>query len=235
MRYLGGKGRLAKKFAPILLEALTPTSRFVEPFVGGFNVVPALGHVRALCNDVHPGLFSLYCALQGGSIPPEELSEERYAEMRRAQDWDDPLTAFAAFGCSFAGKEWGGYARDAQGTNYARTARNSLLRKAKFMSGVVFTCVDYRDLSTGPGDVVYADPPYANTTGYKTGHFDHSAFFEWCEQCVQSGARVFVSEFAVPDRSGWEVVWSTERKVMVDGKSQGDGRVRTDYLVEVQP
>lgn len=48
-KYLGGKARLVPKFAPILLAALrvagggdADRAALVEPFMGGFNVVPAL-------------------------------------------------------------------------------------------------------------------------------------------------------------------------------------------------
>ncbi len=238
MQYNGGKSRLAKKFAPILQEALAECGgRFVEPFVGGFNLLPALGGAvsEAICSDVHPGLISLYWALQSGKFdPPESLSEEDYARIRAANDWDDPLAAFAAFGCSFGGKEWGGYARNSEGKNYALSACRSLLRKVAFMDLAKFVCMDYRDLTFDEKSVVYLDPPYLGTTGYKTGSFDYDVFYAWCEGAARRGARVFVSEFTIPDRPEWEIVWSTERHVMVDGKSQGRGRTRIDCLAEVK-
>ena len=236
MQYLGGKQRLAKLFAPVLDEALALGSgRLIEPFVGGFNILPSLAYARsALCADIHPGLIALYQALQSKVyVPPENLSEDRYQQLRLSSNWDDPNTAFAAFGCSFGGKEWGGYARNAKGDNYALRARKSLLKKAKSMQGVEFLHTNYRTLWANHGDVVYADPPYANTTGYATGSFDHDEFYEWCEQRSREGARVFVSEFTVPDRRGWSVVWKIDRHVMVDGRTQGN-RTRTDLLIEVR-
>ena len=43
MQSLGGKSRLAKKFASVLLDALNENSgaRSIEPFIGGYNVRPA--------------------------------------------------------------------------------------------------------------------------------------------------------------------------------------------------
>ena len=149
MQYLGGKQRLAKLFAPVLDEALALGSgRLIEPFVGGFNILPSLAYARsALCADIHPGLIALYQALQSKVyVPPENLSEDRYQQLRLSSNWDDPNTAFAAFGCSFGGKEWGGYARNAKGDNYALRARKSLLKKAKSMQGVEFLHTNYRTL-----------------------------------------------------------------------------------------
>lgn len=115
MRYHGGKSRLAKKFAPILIEALSHhDGRLVESCVGGFNIVPALGDAvkSAICNDIHPGLICLYKAIQNRQFkPPKSLTRERYNELKDKRDYTNPLTAFVAFGCSFGGKEWGGYAQ----------------------------------------------------------------------------------------------------------------------------
>lgn len=245
MKYLGGKSRLAPKFAPILLERLQPGRRIVEPFVGGFNLIPAMRTLtagrtpqpeRAWCSDVHPGLISLYRALRAGTFnPPEVLTEVEYRELKRTCDWTDPRTTFAAFACSFGGKEWGGYARAHKDPkNYAAEGRRSLLRKATAMGGVTFRCCDYRKVPVRAGDVVYADPPYQGTTRYKTGVFEYPPFYAWCEAMAAKGAAVFVSEFTIPDRAGWEVVWSTTRQTQVEGRQSGEHRTRIDYLVEVR-
>lgn len=237
MQYLGGKSRLAKRFAHVLDDALLDAraGRFVEPFVGGFNVVPAILPTPALCADVHPGLVALYDGLQAGTFdPPHSLTEDEYRALREECDWSNPLTAFAAFACSFGGKEWGGYARSKRGSrNFAEIGRRSLLRKAEHMGEVEFACTDYREIELRPGDVVYADPPYLGTTEYKTGAFDHSAFYDWCERAAREvGAAVFVSEFTLPDRPGWEVAWQLDRTIAVEGKSSS-GRRRVDYLARV--
>lgn len=232
MQYLGGKSRLAKKFAPIIDEALAtreyPTA-LIEPFVGGFNIVPAVRNHPAICNDLHRGLITMYRALQHGWEPPDKLSREEWTALKAERDWDNPLTAFAAFGVSFQGMEFASYAWDRQGTDYAARARKTLLRKREYMGLVEFRHGDYRDLKVGPNDVVYADPPYKDTAQYSTGPFDHEALYRWCEDAARRGARVFVSEFTIPDRPGWRSVWSVERKVM---KSQ---KARVDHLIEVTP
>lgn len=236
MQYLGGKARLAKKFAPLIRAALDEGRTLVEPFVGGFNVLPALGpnYARdAVCSDIHPGLINLYKALQRGWLPTEIISEQRYAELKAAKEWSNPETAIAAFGCSFGAKEWGGYARNASGKNYCAAAARSLMRKQPFMLGVRFMCADYQALKCGHGHVIYADPPYLNTTGYSSA-LNHPQFYLWCEEQAHAGARVFVSEFTLPDRPGWVPVWSIERNIMVDSRALGGRTKRTDCLVEVK-
>lgn len=165
MQYLGGKSRLAKKFAPILDAALAKKNgRFIEPFVGGFNVVPNLKHVTvASCADLHPGLIKLYSAiLHDGWEPPDTITEEEYKRLKAECDWSDPLYAFAAFGCSFAAKEWGTYARSGDGSNYAKRAKESLARKFSGLPQVYFHHRPYQETEFFPGrrEVVYCDPPY---------------------------------------------------------------------------
>ena len=227
MQYLGGKAHLAKKFAPILVEALEQRGgRMYEPFVGGFNVVPALGGAVKWvhCSDIHPGLITLYCALQDGWRPPTQLSKEEYGALRATNDQDDPLTAFAAFGCSFGGKEWGGYAVGEAGRNYAQGSGNTLRQSFHSLPNCIFLTHDYAD--TNPQDcVIYCDPPYVGTTGYKTGDFDHQLFHRWCEDMSRDND-VFISEFTAPGH--WKVVYKIDRKVSV--RKDSKYATRTDRL-----
>lgn len=215
---MGGKFRLAKHFAPILVEALAKhDGRFVEPFVGGFNLLPALGDAvsSAKCYDIHSGLIVMYKAIQDGSfIPPENVSEDEYRKLKDAKDWSNPLTAFAAFGCAYGGREFEGYARGAKGRNYAKGSRNTVMRKKKFMKNVNFQQRDYIDICIEKSSVVYCDPPYLGVKGYSSGKFDHGRFYQWCEHMVADGHTVFVSEHNKP-RSAWKVVWEKNRTINI--------------------
>ncbi len=237
MQYMGGKARLARKFAPILQQRLAAGGRFVEPFVGGFNLVPVIQPAASFCSDIHPGLISLYSALQAGTFsPPEHIGESEYQALRRRGDWDNPLTAFAAFGCSFGGREWEGYARDKRKTeSFACTARRGILRKLERMAGVEFKCIDYQSTPIRAGDVLYADPPYLDTKPYhRVGKFDHAAFFGWCEDIASKGVSVFVSEFTAPQRPRWQEVWRHHRRVQFNSASAKRSH-RYDLLLEVLP
>lgn len=182
----------------------------VEPFVGGFNVVPAVRPVKARCSDVHKGLIELLRSVQFGWVPPETLTIDQYNVLRECANDLDPMKAFAEFGCSYAGKSWGGFARYGE-RNYARQASRALVRKAAAMAHVIFHATPYDAVRVDPGDVVYADPPYEATTGYRgIGCFDSAAFWAWAEH-MSARAVVFVSEFTAPPQ--WASVWSQTRKV----------------------
>ena len=71
----------------------------------------------------------MWKALQNGWIPPNDISEEEYKYIRENKNENMALTSFVGFGCSFAGKWFGGYARSNDKRNYAKMAKNSLNKK----------------------------------------------------------------------------------------------------------
>lgn len=225
MQYLGGKSRIAKHIAPFLA-----CSALYEPFVGAFNIVPAVRPKIAMCSDAHPGLIRLYQAVQAGWEPPDTITEVEYDRLRAARD-DSPLGVFASFAASFGGKEWGGYARDATGRrDLAAEGAVAFRKKIPFIRAAHFRPLDFAELRPAPGATVYCDPPYKDTTKYRTAAFDHEGFVSWCNQLAGWGCRVFVSEFQNPCPDRWLPVWTRVRKTSV-AKS---GPVKTEMLLEVQ-
>lgn len=211
MRYQGGKTRLAKAITTKILAHTTDRGLYIEPFLGSAAVaarmVPAFD--RAILADAMPDVVHLWQAACNGWIPPENLSLGEYEALRSAPS--SALRAFAGFGCSFGGKWFGGYARDPRSDrNYARAASRSIARRAPMLAGAEIIQTDYRTLVVTPGTVLYADPPYANTTAYNgAGPFNSVEFWQIAEGWARSGATVFVSEYTAP--SGWCEVWSIDR------------------------
>lgn len=236
MRYLGGKYREAKKFSPILIRELQKKEgRFYEPFVGGFNLIPNLYFSvnSAVCSDTHYGLIVLYKSLQKGYIPPSIVTEDEYRKAKNNLDWDNPETAFIAFGCSFGGKEWGGYAKSVNNgieRNYANEAKNSLLMKMKYTFNVVFKNQRYTQ-EIPKNSVIYCDPPYKETTRYKVGVINYDEFYDWCELAAKNNNTVFVSEFNNPKPDKWDIVWEMDRKIAVSGMKKT--KINKELLIKV--
>lgn len=65
MKYMGSKNRLAKHLLPIILKGRKPNQWYVEPFVGGCNMIDKVKGLR-LGSDVNGYLIALAKALQGG-------------------------------------------------------------------------------------------------------------------------------------------------------------------------
>jgi len=237
MMYQGGKSRLVKHFAPILTQALeTRGGRFWEPFVGGFNVIPALGPAvrRAICGDTAPGLVQMYKHVVQGLYTPKAVSEAEYNRLRKLGG-TDPHSTFVSYGCSFAGKRWGGYARDKTGKrNLGEESARRLIAKIPHLQKVldwwVLSYVSYQP-DVFAEWVIYCDPPYNNTTGY-SAEFDTEKFRNWCERMADLGHRVFVSEFDGVERPRWRVIWSKSRPLSMNrGQAQPS---RLEVLMEVR-
>ena len=159
---------------------------------------------RVICNDKHEYLIEMFKGVQNGYKLPEHISEEEYKYIRSHKDENKILAGFVGFGCSFGGKFFGGYARNKEQTNYALQSKKSLLKDMIYLSNAEFTCLDYRDVEIPDGSIVYADPPYANTTTYQGQKFDSEAFWEYMRQ-ISKHSQVFISEQTAPD--DFECIW----------------------------
>ena len=71
---------------------------------------------------------------------------------------------------------------------------------------IVASADDYRNYVYQDGDVVYCDPPYANTYKY-TVDFDNEGFWQWCRT---RNFPVYISEYRAPE--DFISVWSKEKR-----------------------
>jgi DNA adenine methylase len=214
MQYMGSKRRLAKHLLPIMLAERTPDQWWVEAFVGGANMIEKVGGPR-IGNDNHEYLIALLTAARDGYVPPTDISEELYRSIKNnPAGYPKELVGFVGFVCSFGGKWWAGYARNARGDNYAKSGSNSLCKQALKLDGVNFTCGSYLDLVIPPNSLIYCDPPYDGTTTYSTKAFDHEEFWQWCRVKTGQGHTVFISEYNAPD--DFECVLKVELYAQLD-------------------
>lgn len=185
---------------------------FVSLFCGTCAVEAKVKADIKVLNDKHYYLIQMWRALQKGWQPPEIITKEQYDYIREHKDENPALTAVVGFGCSFGAKWFGGYAKG-EGRNFCDEARRSLLRDIKLLQDAQFVCLDYRKVVIPDGSVVYADPPYANSTGYTTGEFGHEEFWNYMRE-LSKRCVVFISEQEAPD--DFEVVWQKEVTRTVD-------------------
>lgn len=209
MRYQGGKSRIAKTISSLISERERERETnvdFISLFCGTCSVESKVkGFRNIICNDKHKYLIAMLNGVKNGYELPEEISEEQYKYIREHKDEDEVLTGFVGFGCSFGGKDFGGYARNKTGTNYAKRSKKSLLKDMATLMDATFICKDYRDVELTDGCVVYADPPYNNTTGYGKEKFNSDEFWNYMRE-ISNTHIVFISEQNAPDDfvSIWE-------------------------------
>lgn len=224
MRYMGGKGRIAKKLATAIIDN-TPehSGTYWEPFVGGGATASRMGqHFKvAHYSDIHPDLMLMWEALHTGWQPPTEVSYEQYQELRYATE-PSALRGFVGFGGSFGGRWFEGYARggfnaNGQPRNHQAESARAVLKDIVGMKAsehTNFACRSALEIQPLPGDVVYCDPPYAGTKNYsRTDKLDHELFWDTVRGWAESGVHVFVSEYEAPE--GWVCIWEQELRSSV--------------------
>lgn len=170
--------------------------------------------------------------VQRGYNLPELITLEQYQYIRDHKELDPVLAGFVGFGCSFGGKWYGGYARNKTGTNYALQSKRSLLKDMATLQNAEFVCGDYRRLCIPPGSVIYADPPYNNTTGYGGEKFDTIEFWIAMQLLADTGHTVFVSEQEAPP--GVACIWKRPFTRTLDRNKSNQFKV-TEKLFYLPP
>lgn len=236
MQYMGSKKRCAKEILPIILKDRKANQWYVEPFVGGFNMIDKVKGLR-LASDIHPYLIALFQALQKGWQPPDFVSrDEYYAVKANLESYPSEFVGFVGFGCSFSGKWWGGYANHTyKGLPKNRTleVKNGIMKQVKALAGIDIRLGSYTDLRMpSDGCIVYCDPPYEGTTKYEVGSFNHLDFWQWCRNLSQEGHRVYVSEYQAPQ--DFTCVWQKEIICNVDEAARSAGSKKTEKLFTLQ-
>ena len=208
MKYMGSKNRIAKYLLPIILKDRKPNQWYVEPFVGGANMIDKVdgNRIGADINEL------LICALLNIRddilrIPKTNIEFTENDYKNRAWDFPD-FKGFAAFAYSFSGKFWGGWRRDGDGKrDYVAESYRNAVKQSPKLQGVNFVWDTYNELEIPENSIIYCDPPYANTTKYKDD-FDHAKFWQWCRDMSNKGHQVFISEYNAPD--DFECLWQKE-------------------------
>lgn len=134
--------------------------------------------------------------MQNGWRPPSDrITKDQYVKLKATQDVTDPLTAYAGVIYSYGGAWFNGYVDMPQRDD---AQKRTLLRKIQSCIDVPFAHCDYT--SYQPRNmIIYCDPPYANTSGYKiVNHaFDHTQFWDVMRDWSQHNT-VIISEYAAP-------------------------------------
>ena len=77
MKYMGSKNRIAKFILPILLENRKEGQYYIEPFVGGCNIIGKVGGNR-IASDKNKYLISMWKGLQDDRKRPYKILKELY-------------------------------------------------------------------------------------------------------------------------------------------------------------
>jgi DNA adenine methylase len=227
MKYMGSKDKISKYIIPFLMKNREKGQWYVEPFVGGANMIDKMDGNR-IGADVNYYLISLFIALQNGWKPPKQLDERTYNDIKtNKSNYDPELVAFVGFACSYGAKWFGGYCRSTkEKRDYIDEAFKNMTKQP--LKGIDFKHSCYLDLDIPENSVIYCDPPYQQTTEYKTGDFNHSEFWQWCRDKRTEGHKLYISEYQAP--CDFVDIWQLE-KVSSLGKDTGSKKGREKLFV----
>lgn len=215
MKYMGSKNRIAKHLLPIILKDRKEDQWYVEPFVGGANMIDKVGGNR-IGADLNKPLIDCLDAMSKGWLPQREVTEEFFNKVKADNTIVDSATlGYIGTQLTFGAMWFSGYRKDNTGKrNYSDEAFRHVEKQAPKIKGVVFESCSYFCLSIPKGSVVYCDPPYAGTATYKgVEAFNHEDFWQWCRDKAKEGHKVFISEYNAPD--DFKCVWKQELNVSV--------------------
>lgn len=242
MRYVGSKNRLSKELAPIIQSYITEdTVAYIEPFVGGANMIDKIKHHNKIGSDVHKELIALHKFNRDNSDKlPITISEEEYTDVKnnknRYEAWYVGLVGFCA---TFGAKYFGGYARAYKPDKVTprdspNEAIRNLQKQSKNIQGITFECKSFQDYK--PSDykncVFYLDPPYRKTLSYSTGGFPYEEFDEWAIELAKNNT-VLISEYEMPE-DNFECIWSKDVKVAISSQGDIKNKKRIEKLYKVR-
>jgi len=202
MKYMGSKNRHSKQILPLILKDRKPEQWYVEPFVGGANMIDKVDGLR-IGNDCNKYLIALLKEMQDYKFKAPDITEEEFNIMKtKPEDFEDWVLGYTGFQLSFGAMWFGSYRRDNTGKrNYSEEAKRNVDKQAKKVKGIHFYNSDYCDFFIPENSIVYCDPPYKGTAKYKANEeeFDHDLFYDWVRIKAKEGHQVFISEYSMPD------------------------------------
>lgn len=169
MKYVGSKNRLAKDLAPIIQSYITEdTVAYIEPFVGGANMIDKIKHHNKIGYDIHEELIELLKYVQNlDNELPQHISEEHYVEVKKNRsNYPKWYQGFVGFTSSFSARYFDTYARSMKSDGVTpRDMSNEAIRNIEKqrpnLKDVNF--INDSFLSINPDEykncVFYCDPP----------------------------------------------------------------------------
>lgn len=242
MRYLGSKNRLSKELAPIIQSYITDeTVAYIEPFVGGANMIDKINHHNKIGSDIHKELISLLNYTRDNyNKLPETFTEEEYNRVKanrdRYESWYVGLLGFCGgFGALYFRGFARGYKTDkAPKRDIPAESIRNLVKQAPDLKGIKFehkSFLDY-DPEEYKNCVFYLDPPYRNTAPYSTGKFPYKEFDKWSIELAKNNT-VLISEYEMPEDK-FECIWSKDTTVSITNKGDVKNKKRVEKLFIVK-
>lgn len=236
MKYVGSKNKISKYIIPILQKVINDNNidTYIEPFVGGANVIDKIKCENKIGYDKNEYLIALLNAIKEGYIPPKDMTKEEYTLIKNNMSlFPKKLVGVAGFCATYNGgwmRRYGGKAQTKSGKirNYYDESVRNLLAQSKNLLGVQFLHSEFQDINIEENCVIYCDPPYINSS-YEMyqGDFPYELYYEWVKQKSKNNV-VVCSEYWMPD--DFVSIWEMEVRMSLDNKNSKQNRVEKLFV-----
>lgn len=219
MRYLGGKKKLGKEIASVLSKYGDPdkVDGYIEPFCGSLGVMVHMvdkGYKTCKAYDSCKDLILLWKSLKADTFKfPKSVSERTWLRYKNDKT-PSAMRAFIGFGCSFGGIWFSTYAQKyyKHAIYRAPVVKESTRSCQKMVPRIkkinTIGCKDYKQHHL-KNFLIYCDPPYSNTSGYKAvNSFNNNEFWDKVREWSKNNI-VIVSEYTAP--KDFKCIWKKKR------------------------
>jgi hypothetical protein len=144
MKYVGSKNKISKEIAPILQKHIDENNilHYLEPFVGGGNMIDKINCKFKYGADIHKELICLLQYASNSKPFPETITEEEYNQVRLNKElypaWYVGLVGFCG---TFGSKYFGGYARGNDAKGNKRDIPNEAIRNLVCQQPKLKNCI----------------------------------------------------------------------------------------------
>ena len=229
MKYIGSKNRIAKDLVPIIQSYINKdTKGYLEPFVGGANIIDKIKHTNKIGCDIHKELIALLNkAKDDVENIPNIITEQEYITVKNNKlNYEDWYVGLVGFCASYNSRYFEGYANNVKtkyGTirNYTDESIKNLKKQSPNLKGIKFIHTSFLDLSKNKikNYVIYCDIPYKRTTKYATKNFPYEEFYQWAIEMSEHNT-VLISEYDMPNE--FKCIWQKKVKVSLDCNRQAN-------------
>lgn len=246
MQYMGSKARFRQYIVPIIQDCIDKNgiTNYIEPFVGGANIIDSIVCEKKIGADINKYLISLLTYVRDNDLSnlPNAILFKEYDAVRKSyrnndDSYEDWYKGFIGFCGSYGSRFYdGGYARNSAWDDTGertKSAIKNLKQQAPNLKGIEFKCLDYLDWTDKiHNSVVYLDPPYRGTKRYDYHKIYYHEFYDFCRHLKENGNHIFVSEYEMPD--DFTCLWEKQTSTTINQKSKGEANSRVERLFTLQ-
>lgn len=226
MVYKGSKSKLSKDLAPIIQNFIDKDTIYIEPFVGGANMIDKIKASIKLGVDIDKYVISVHKVAQQKEI---EFIEPKKEIFYKCKYWTKENNGEYLFDnekywigyyrvfCSFQGGGFNhGYGISPKDSkSYGERIRNiNKQRQKELYKDIIFKADDYKNIVLEPNKkyVIYLDPPYQETVGYNKTKFNHQELWEQCKKWKEQNPNIIIllSELKAPEM--FREIWNKDFK-----------------------